>query len=1047
MNLSTMYPGRWLISLFLALLALTPPHLAQADYDANAEIQRLIEQAHASKIEAAASRAKAEALRNQLKQAFLQINNSQHEVSQILYQVRVMDARNKALLTVKTGMLFKMVYDGATGSILSTLVDIGVMAGSDYLQNHYPKLFDTNLTKTLPTLSDTTSVAIKKFQWALSLSDAEIAGMIRSETPELAKDRGIQDVITGGKLSDDLIALYRAKLIITKGTETESALQALKSMLTQKQNEAEEVVQSIDRDIKGLDDAIHDWERTRDLNNKLNGMTPPPPTPPVTVNWQAKSDFPSAAANMREALKQLKANQVDCLGYGNLVQQAQNAAWNQRQELWQEMVVKPCMGNWGSESCMRIRSRFEATVAKDYETQIGGTEQWLKTQFEQEAAKVGPFGRKLAEIKQQTFTVGNFGFKKTDEYHIGEEVNGQALATALYWNQLALPPSYFETYYGLPKGAPPLREQIGRQLEEFAKVQADLEFDLDLANRARSDADAAAHDIDALASEWEPNLRFWGCWGYGVDLYQRMRTFKTQYDAVITTADQNAQHLMQGARQHLAKLNSLSSAYGAEDNLTRIHNEAGEVSGKLWQLQGQSGYRLNDPRIAYVLWNQMGQAGVTAAMIAELAETVPKLGSEKFAVEYALGLNASQDPHRKPILDADQLQKLRGELLRSANSIVPVFNEYHSLYGRLNALQQGLDSGYASLRRNVESIQGEPAPWLDAPTVLNKQFLMDPNDFPDPSAGVFEQLDRYTELAARYHALMDKLAPWTFPFLADIEKLRERLDKEKSKGMGLSEREFSPWLNGFSREATDLATKASQGYKKHAPPDSPFGKALGGFWNRITEIGTEYNSAKRIAELTRELQLAANGVGKFLTRPDFEGGPSGANMWINDLGRILASDSEARKYQGNSGIASLLNTLSGYQTRLRSYLESGGDAAVRKLYQDFASTYQARNLSGLLRYMTEDWKAYDGSDLRDLEDVLDNSFRVFDRIQFAISGLSIQPTGQGRYSVSYTATITGHLDQMNLKHQESAQVEDTVVLTPDGPKIQATRGGRLWLQQ
>ncbi|MDD5389398.1 MAG: hypothetical protein PHD37_08635 [Gallionellaceae bacterium] len=1047
MNRCTMHPARWLAGLILALLALAPIHPAQADYDADAEIQRLIEHARASKTEAAAGRAKTEALRNQLKQAFLQINNSQREVSQILYQVRVMDARNKALLTVKTGMLFKMVYDGATGSVLSTLVDIGVTAGSDYLQNHYPKLFDTTLTKTLPTLSDNSLVAIKKFQWILSLSDDEIAGMIRNETPELAKDRGIQDVITGGKLSDDLIALYRAKLIITKGTETENALQALKSMLAQKQNEAEEVIQSIDRDIKGLDEAIHDWERTRDLNNRMNGIPPPPPTPPVTVDWQAKSDFPTAAANMREALKQLQANQVDCWGYSSLVQQSQNAAWNQRQALWQEMVAKPCMGNWGSDECMRTRARFEATVAKDYETQIGGTEQWLKTQFDQEAAKVGRFGRKLAEIKQQTFTVGDFGYKKTREYHIGEEVNGQALATALFWNQLALPPSYFEIYYGLPKGAPPMRERIGGQLEEFTKLLADLEFDLDLANRARSDADAAAHDIDTLVSDWEPNLRFWGCWGYGTDLYQRMRTFKIQYDAVITTSNQNAQRTTQAARQQLAKLNSLSSAYGAEDNLIRLLNEAGEISGKLWQLQGQNGYQLNDPRIAYVLWSQMGQAGVTAAMIAELAETVPKLGIEKFAVEYALGLNASQDPRRKPVLDADQVRKLRGELLRSANSIVPVFNEYHSLYGRLNALQQSLDSGYASLRRNVESIQGEPAPWLDAPMVLNKQYLMNPNDFPDPSAGVFEQLDQYAELAARYHTIMDKLAPWTFPFLADMDKLRERLDREKSKGMGLSESEFSPWLNGFSREATDLAFKASQGYKKHAPPDSPFGKALGGFWNRIAEIGAEYNSAKRIAELTRELQQVANGVGKFLARPDFEGGPSGANNWINDLGRILASDSEARKYQGNSGIASLLNTLSGYQARLRNYLESGGDAAVRKLYQDFASTYQARNLSGLLRYMTEDWKASDGSDLRDLEDVLGNSFRVFDRIQFAISGLAIRPAGQGRYGVSYTATITGHLDQMNLKHQESAQVEDIVVLTQDGPKIQATRGGRLWLQQ
>jgi hypothetical protein len=130
------------------------------------------------------------------------------------------------------------------------------------------------------------------------------------------------------------------------------------------------------------------------------------------------------------------------------------------------------------------------------------------------------------------------------------------------------------------------------------------------------------------------------------------------------------------------------------------------------------------------------------------------------------------------------------------------------------------------------------------------------------------------------------------------------------------------------------------------------------------------------------------------------------------------------------------------QQKAKAGLES-----IRKFYQDFATTYQARNLRGLLRYMTSDWKAADGSDLRDLEDILDNSFRVFDRIVFAVTGLGIQAGDGGRYSVSYSVTITGHINQMNLNHQETAQVEDTVILTPDGPKIQATRGGRIWLKQ
>lgn len=121
--------------------------------------------------------------------------------------------------------------------------------------------------------------------------------------------------------------------------------------------------------------------------------------------------------------------------------------------------------------------------------------------------------------------------------------------------------------------------------------------------------------------------------------------------------------------------------------------------------------------------------------------------------------------------------------------------------------------------------------------------------------------------------------------------------------------------------------------------------------------------------------------------------------------------------------------------------------AVRRLYEDFAVAYQDRNLGRLTRMMTPDWRASDGSDLNDLEDNLGNSFRVFDRIQFRVANLFIQPEGAGRFRVSYTVTISGEIFQMNMKHQETSNVEDQVVVEADGAaRIQSTRGGRLWLQ-
>lgn len=129
----------------------------------------------------------------------------------------------------------------------------------------------------------------------------------------------------------------------------------------------------------------------------------------------------------------------------------------------------------------------------------------------------------------------------------------------------------------------------------------------------------------------------------------------------------------------------------------------------------------------------------------------------------------------------------------------------------------------------------------------------------------------------------------------------------------------------------------------------------------------------------------------------------------------------------------------------RSRLASG-QASVEKLYADFAQAYQARDVGRLTRLMARDWKASDGSDLNDLEDILGNSFRVFDRIRFQIQGLQIRALGDDRYAVSYGVILTGEISQSGLKHQETSQVEDIVSVGPEGAHISSTRGGQLWMR-
>lgn len=131
------------------------------------------------------------------------------------------------------------------------------------------------------------------------------------------------------------------------------------------------------------------------------------------------------------------------------------------------------------------------------------------------------------------------------------------------------------------------------------------------------------------------------------------------------------------------------------------------------------------------------------------------------------------------------------------------------------------------------------------------------------------------------------------------------------------------------------------------------------------------------------------------------------------------------------------------QRKERELRENDG---IRTLYQNFASAYQSRNLRGVLALMSPQWQAADGTGLIELEDTLSNSFRVFDSISFAISGLSVRQLSPGTYEVSYEVTLVGKITRRNIKHEERGKVVDIVDFLPDGPVISRTSGNAFMIK-
>ena len=1039
----------------LAVLMLLSTQTLYADYDPDVEIQRLIDQASEEKTKAEAGVRMLIDKREKLKATFIELNTTQKQIADLLYKVRMTDARNKAMMLIKTGLLFKTAID-APRSLTATVTDIFVMVGSDYLQNNYPELFDTSAHQLTASFASEGIKAVDKLNWMISLDDMAMAGMIRNETPELSKEKGaLSDLITAGKLPDDLIALKRAEYILKAGTEAENAIQAVKAELLKKQSVILAAIARLEMEVQRRDEDIRSWQRNREVGRSLRAIPPIPQPQPVNYGPVSSMSFSAAANQIRNAVTQLKANKVDCNGYNMLVFQAEAAAYQYLHELFLQQVWSACNGSWSSDACRAANQRFDATVRQDFTAQITGAQKANNEQFANEKPNVEAFRSRLQAWESRQVTVPYFGYMKTNTLEPGTQQNGADAAFGVWRNsEIGLPPSYLDAYYSemqIPYGMPPLLEAIEKSWNVANEHVKDLDHDLKLANRADADARALAQEADTLAKEWEPNLYYWGCiglLGQGIDeaRLRQLKAFRIGFEGQANTGKETAQRYVQAAKERLTKLSGIASAYRAEGNLLRTQHEASQIRDKLlaWYNNGVS---LRSPGIGYALWSMMTREGVTAAMIEELREAVPKLKSEAFALKYVLEAESRPETRRRPVLESSGVTNLRDNLKQTGAFLVPVYNDYQSLYPQLQRKQSELDQGYRTLRSTVEGVLGEPAESIVAPQLLDRAYLIDASDFPDPTAGVFEQLDEYEKLANQYHTILDPLHPASFALVRPMDDLIKKLERERGGLMGLSESAFSQGINVFSSEAVSLANRAFlAGGRSRMNPQALFNKSYNKLMLLISEVGGAYTQGKKAAEITGQLTQLISSVSDYLARPESAGGAGAAVDWVQAIDAVLAPGSEANQLRSSGGIAGLLDQLATLQVKLKRYQSSGGDVAVRKLYQDFTEAYQAKALGRVTRFLTADWKASDGSDLTDLEDILGNSFRVFDRVQFSISNLAVKPAGGGEYQVSYTVTITGQIYNMNMKHQESATVEDVVVLTLDGAKIKATRGGRLWLQ-
>ena len=118
---------------------------------------------------------------------------------------------------------------------------------------------------------------------------------------------------------------------------------------------------------------------------------------------------------------------------------------------------------------------------------------------------------------------------------------------------------------------------------------------------------------------------------------------------------------------------------------------------------------------------------------------------------------------------------------------------------------------------------------------------------------------------------------------------------------------------------------------------------------------------------------------------------------------------------------------------------------VEHFYQLFTGSYRRRDVRGILRLLADNWTGGDGADILDVEEYLNNSFRVFDTLDYRISNLRAEQIGDNM-RVRYDVNIIGENRRQRLKHEENMTIIEELGIINGEVRILRTLSGRQWLQ-
>lgn len=188
--------------------------------------------------------------------------------------------------------------------------------------------------------------------------------------------------------------------------------------------------------------------------------------------------------------------------------------------------------------------------------------------------------------------------------------------------------------------------------------------------------------------------------------------------------------------------------------------------------------------------------------------------------------------------------------------------------------------------------------------------------------------------------------------------------------------------------------------------------------------------------LWKKLLSIENDVEKFISKYSNELNPSFLDL--------LTSKEKYMLYYSKEMIRNLENQKNSPTPEKPK--EENFDKFISDFYSDFKSAYERRNLSLVLRMISDEWTAPDGTDKTELEENLRRVFKTYNEITYNITNLKIEKKSQNIYKVSYNLEIKSRIYKNNQTYIEKSSVEEDLEYVKDKGRfiIRKTTSGRFW---